>query len=155
TAAVVGGGNLYVFVRSGASWSLQQEIAGTGCSSIAVADSGILLCGQPDKTVGANAKQGSATIFARVSNTWTAQQTLTASDGTANSSFGARAAISGTTVAVAAPFGSFAAYVYVKSGASWVLQQEISVGVANGVALDGNTLAVAGAYDSYIFTRTG
>jgi cysteine-rich repeat protein len=102
---------------------------------------------------------------------------LLAYDAANSDEFGSSVAISGDTVVVGARYdddkgsNSGAAYVYVRSGSSWSLQQKLiaSDGAENdyfgsSVAIDGDTLVV-GAYDAdingagsgaaYVYTRSG
>jgi hypothetical protein len=96
----------------------------------------------------------------------TQQQKLTASDGGDDDKFGYSVAISGYTAVVGAPSAS-SAYVFVRGGTTWSLQQKLTAG--NGlfgwsVAIDGNTVVV-GAIENiganhdqgsvYVFVRNG
>ena len=114
-------------------------------------------------------ESGSAYIFVRSGTTWTEQQKLTASDGTASDWFGRSVSISGDTAIVGAH--SLSAYVFVRSGTSWTQQQKLTAsdGVAVGdsfgasVSISGDT-AIVGAYgdddkgtnsgSAYVFVRS-
>jgi len=84
--------------------------------------------------------------------------------------FGITAALDGDTAVVGATWAEYgAAYVYVRSGEDWTLQQKLGTSAANdlfgyGVALQGDTLAVSASMDTtssyqagsvYVFTRSG
>jgi hypothetical protein len=121
---------------------------------------------------------GSAYVFARSGTTWTQQQKLLATDGTASDSFGVSVSISGDTALVGAylddpPSGTDAgsAYVFVRSGTTWTEQQKLLApdGAAgdnfgNSVSVSGDT-ALLGAYkddgggadagSAYVFVRSG
>ncbi|MFI5307859.1 MAG: FG-GAP repeat protein [Polyangiales bacterium] len=102
------------------------------------------------------------------------QTKLLAPDGSANDHFGMAVAVSGDTAVIGAEGDSSkhgAAYVYLRNGQSWTLQQKlVAADGANGdefghaVAIDGNTVVV-GAYgdddnadlsgSAYVFVRSG
>jgi len=99
------------------------------------------------------------------------QGKLTASDGAAEDDFGLSVAISGSTAVVGAPIknsATGAAYVFVRSGSTWLQQAKLTAadGAAgdrfgSSVAIAKNTVAV-GAYfknsgtgAAYVFTRSG
>jgi uncharacterized repeat protein (TIGR01451 family) len=169
-------GAAYVFTRSGITWSQQQKL--TASDGVAGDEFGISVAISGDTAViGANGKasdQGAAYIFTRSGTTWSQQQKLTASDGTANDAFGYSVAISGGTAVIGAHGKASyqgAAYVFTRSGTTWSQQQKLTAsdGVAYdyfgySVAISGNT-AVVGAYEktvtysyqgaAYVFTRSG
>jgi hypothetical protein len=122
---------------------------------------------------------GVAYVYIRDGATWMLQQTLSASDDEteADDSFGFSVAISGDTIVVGAlgdcggGLLAGAAYVYVRTGTSWTLQQKLIASDATAfavlgmsVAISGDTI-VAGAYGdasagymtgaAYVFQRQG
>ena len=105
-----GQGAAYVFARTGTTWTLQQQLtAPDGASSdllgFSVSLSGdTALAGAPLDGVGAASGQGSVSIFTRTGTTWTFQQKLTASDGSASDYFGYAVSLSGETVLAGAPY---------------------------------------------------
>jgi hypothetical protein len=159
-----GAGSVYVFVRSGTTWSqqgprlLSSDIAGGDRVGSAVSVSGdTLLAGAEQKTVGSNPQQGAAYVFERSGTTWTQQGSrLVASDGADGEYFGWSVALAGDTAAVGAPFqpklsAEGAAYVFVRSGSTWTQSgPKLTAGTAESwlgfsVALSSNTLIVGGA----------
>jgi len=88
-------GSAYVYVRSGTTWTQQQKLlANDGAANDSFGNSvsvlgDTVLIGAAGDTNGTNPRQGSAYVFSRTGTTWTQQQKLTASDGTADDSFGA------------------------------------------------------------------
>ncbi len=83
---------------------------------------------------------------------WIQTAYLTASDGDANDLFGSSVAINGSTLIVGAPYHSVgsngeqgAAYVFVKSGGTWIQQAELTA--SDGAELDkfGTSVAVSGS----------
>jgi hypothetical protein len=178
-------GSAYVFTRSGTIWTLQQQLLATDGAANdrfgwGVAISGeTALVGANHRDVGTNADQGAAYVFTRSGTTWAQQQQLIASDGAAGDRFGYAVALVGETAVVGAPFDDVgtkadqgSATVFVRSGAVWTQQQQLTA--ADGginddfgyaVALDGE-LALIGAYwddvgsnanqgSADIFLRTG
>lgn len=125
-------GAAYVFVRTGTVWSQQAKLtASDGAAgdrfgtSVAISGETVVV-GAPNDTVGANAGQGSAYVFVRSGTTWTQQQMLTASDGSAGDDFGISVGLDGDTAIVGADLDDFmgqvdqgSAYVFVRSGTTW------------------------------------
>jgi hypothetical protein len=178
-------GAVYVFTRTAGVWTQRQKlISSDGAEGdmfgTAVALQGdTAMVGAQIRTVGSNAGQGVVYAFTRSGGVWTQQQVLTASDGAARDYFGSAIALDGDTavigqqqryegdVRVPTP-----AYVFVRSGGTWVQQAELTAadGGANdmfgwSVALSGET-ALIGAYQhdvggnvyqgaAYAFVRSG
>jgi hypothetical protein len=182
---VVEQGSVRVFVRSGSTWTLQATLtaadgvsADTFGSSVSLSGD-TLAVGVPLDDVGTVSNQGSVRIFVRSGTTWTAQQTLTASDGAANDQFGDVVSLDGDTLAVGVPeddvgtnSGQGSVRIFVRSGTTWTVQQTLTAsdGAAGdvfgaSVSLDGDTLAVGVPLDDVgtvtnkgsvrVFTRTG
>ena len=95
-------GSVYVFTRSGSSWTQQAKLtASDGASgdlfgySVAVSGDGstavIGAHGDDDRGI----DSGSAYVFTRSGSSWTQQAKLTASDGAASDLFGWSVAVSG------------------------------------------------------------
>jgi hypothetical protein len=151
--------------------------ANDGFGSVA-ASGDMIVVGASRDTVGANAQQGSASIFRRAAAGVTHEYHLVASDGIASDGFGNAVAADGDTVVVAASNarvsgnnGRGAVYVFVRSGATWTQQAKLvatdgaagdafgSAAVIDGdtilVGASGDDLAVADAGSAYVFTRSG
>lgn len=121
-----------------------------------------------------------AYVFVRQGSDWIQEQKLTASDG--GNGFGSSVAISSNTIVVGAwtywnQKYSGAAYVFVRSGTTWTLQQKLLPGTVYtpgaefgwSVAVSGDTIAVGDTYSpgaadqpwdifrgvAYIFVRQG
>ncbi len=180
----VGPGAVYVFVRSGLNWGLQQKIFAADAFSnmrfgLAVAVSGNTLLAGAESAAGNTGGTGAVYAFTRSGNVWTQQQKMIASDGAAGDRFGSAVAISGETALVGAAYANpgdindrGAAYVFVRQGTLWNQQQKLTAndGAASdnfgtAVALTGDT-AVIGADLAdvngvnaqgavYVFTRNG
>jgi hypothetical protein len=95
-------GSAYVFVRSGTTWTQQQQLTASdgangdyfGSSVSLSADGSIALVGAEENDVSGNSLQGSAYVFVRSWDTWVEQQQLTASDGAAWDYFGSSVSLS-------------------------------------------------------------
>ncbi len=175
-------GAVYVYVRSGGTWSLQQKLtAGDGAAQdwfgYAVALSGdTLVAGAFQDTIGTHSQQGSAYVFVRTGAVWSQLQKLTVQLGATGDHFGAAVAMSGETMVIGTnkPNGGTpgVAYVYVRSGATWVAQALLTAADVTGfdrfgtaVALSGNTALVGATADTiglnaqqgsvYVFVRNG
>ena len=171
-------GAVYVFARSGKTWSQQAELtaaAAGGDFGVSVAISGSTVM------VGAlgiekEFTRGAVYVFVRSGKTWSQQAKLTAPHGSTNDSFGYSVAISGSTVVVSAPGGAHnrgAVYAFVRSGKTWSQQAELTaVGAAadddfgQSVAISGSRVAVGAVFTSsptgtpnvgaaYVFVRSG
>jgi len=108
-------GSAYVFTRSGITWTEQQKL--TAIDGAAYDDFGISVAISGDTavvsadcdSVGANAGQGSAYVFARSGSTWSQQAKLTAADGATDDEFGYSVSTSSTTAVVGAAFNDVGA----------------------------------------------
>jgi uncharacterized repeat protein (TIGR01451 family) len=150
--ATVGGTNAgaaYVFVRSGTTWTQQQELLaadGQGFDDFGISvslslDTAVIGARLDDNAGGTNA--GAAYVFVRSGTTWTEQQKILAPDGLPNDNFGWTVSVSGDTAVIGAMqddnaggTDAGAAYVFVRSGTTWTPQQKL-------LASDG------GAYDEF------
>ena len=118
-------GAAYVFVRTGVTWSQQQELTASDAASgdwfgYSVSVSGdTAVVGAPQQV---SLGKGAAYVFVRSGANFSQQQKLTASDGAAGDLFGGSVAVSGDTAVVGAPEflstpeGKGAAYAFVRSG---------------------------------------
>ena len=120
-----------------------------------------------------------ALIFTKQDGEWIFQQKLTASDATANDWFGRSVSLSsdGTTVLICADGNSSyrgAAYIFTRSGTTWIQQAKLTAsdgansdlfGNSVSISSDGNTVLVGAVFadpsgksdagEAYIFTRSG
>jgi hypothetical protein len=142
-------GAAYVFVRSGTTWSQQRELtASDGADNdtfgfpVSISGSTVLVGAQ-----GHDDYTGSAYIFVRSGKTWSQQTELTASDGADNDNFGVSVAVSGNT-ALLGSLGNNddtgAAYVFVRSGATWSQQAELTASDGYDNATFGEDVALSG-----------
>ncbi len=202
-------GAAYVFTRSGGVWSQQQKLVASGTNArmgtdlfgTSVVISGETLVagayGQDYDAAGADPRElaGAAYSFRYSGGVWTQEQKLTGSGlvHDRSSRFGHSLHLSedGSTLVIGAlndgldGVGNYvrntgAAYVYVKQGGRWVLQQKLVASGTNArmesdqfgisVAISGDTIVVGASYQgydasganslsqagaAYVFTRSG
>lgn len=146
--------------------------------SIAVSGNTAII-GAYNESHGATNDEGAAYIFIKSGGQWVFQQKLIAPDGVFADEFGFSVAISGNTAVVGAPKNKVgsnneqgSAYVFVRSGTTWSIQQKLTAGdgatndqFGYSVGIDGNRIIVGahravinhatGAGAVYIFNRTG
>ncbi len=160
-------GSAYVFVTTGTTWTQQQKLTAADGAiydffGFSVAISGNTAVVGTLQNVGANAQQGSAYVFVRSGTTWTQQQKLLASDGSADASFGGSVAILGDRAIIGA-FGAAtganthqgSAYIFNRTGTVWTQQQKLLAndGAMNaafgaGVALSADTIVIGAMTDT-------
>lgn len=156
-------GVAYVYVRTNAQWTQQQRIIASDYSSsdnfgTSVAISGdTLLIGAPYH-FGAASSSGQAYVYQRSGSFWGEQAKLTATGAAASDYFGRSVGVDVDTAIVGAPgvdltgqTDAGAAFVFLRTGTSWALQQKLTAADAlasdafgSAVAVSGN-LAIVGA----------
>ncbi len=176
-----GQGAAYVFTASGSTWTQQAKLtASDGVSGdqfgLSVSLSGTTaVAGAP----GRSGRQGAAYVFVSSGTSWTQQGKLTATDGASGDRLGASVSVSGDIVLAGAPVknclfscgtaqaGGFGlAYVFARSGSSWIQQAELSSSDGGGafggsVAVSGNTAVVGEIANvqlvgaAFVFVRSG
>ncbi|MFC1707362.1 Ig-like domain-containing protein [Planctomycetota bacterium] len=171
-----GSGSAYVFVGSGSSWSLQQKLTAEdggashefGCTVSVSGDLAVIGARHHNEVA---SQAGAAYLFVREGVTWSERLKLTANDAAGGDKFGYSVGVSGETVLVGAHGDASspgAAYVFVRSGASWSQQQKLSasdgvagdklgwcVSVAGDTALVGANGDDSGRGAAYVFVRSG
>lgn len=128
-----GKGTVYVYVRNGASWSLQQTITASDRADYDAFGMSVAVLGET-LIVGAsekNSNTGAAYVFTKSSPTasWTEQQKLTASDAGASDRFGSSVMVYEDVAVIGAPNKSTntgAVYVFTRSGTTWTQQQKLT-----------------------------
>jgi len=153
-------GSVYVFVRSGTTWSEQAKLTASDATaddqfgwSVALSGDTAVVGARVDDVGGQNS--GSAYVFVRSGTTWSQQAKLTASDAAADDFFGASVALSGGIAVVGAKQNddagqnSGSAYVFARSGTGWTEQAKLTASDAafggsfgSSVALSGETAVV-------------
>ena len=149
------GGAVYVYVRDGHTWSLQQKLFASdranfdqfGIAVDVVGDT-IVVGAHGDNDEGF--QTGAVYVFRRNGTTWTEEQKLKASDAAPDSAFGSSVALSEQTIAIGAPsessgaLSSGAVYVFVNDGTSWQQQGNIKANSAMNNQQLGSTVSVSG-----------
>jgi uncharacterized repeat protein (TIGR01451 family) len=171
TAPELRPGAVYVYVRSGVTWTFQAELSASSpftgppleTFGGAVAVSGDTLVASAVAGFNSpNPNPGSALVFVRSGGLWTLQQEVFAGDGAATDQFGTALALAGDTLLVGAPGrtggpaespATRAAYVFDRAATSWSLSAKLYSDAADdqfggAVALAGDT-AVVGAYADF------
>lgn len=174
-------GAAYVFERSPGGWIEEQRLLASdiACRSAfgdAVDISGdTIAIGSSQHDGGSfstNCNGGAVYIFTRTGSAWVEQQILRPGDSDCGQWFGSALAIEGDTLVVGAPrddeFGTLsgAAYVFVKTGGTWVEREKLRStnerifdGFGSSVAICGDLLVVgaqgAGPQgEAYVFERS-
>ncbi len=159
-------GSVYVFTRSGSTWSQQAKLTGDNGSSSpqlgwAVALSGdTVLAGAPMEDSAAGTNAGAAYVFTRSGNSWSRQTKITTGDG-AFAQFGYSVALLNNTALIGANldnivfFDEGAAYVFVRVGSIWNQQAKLTQNIdesfqefGHSVALSGGTAMVGAPFNS-------
>lgn len=149
-------GQVYVYVRSGGTWTEQQKLiasdgaGGDGFGQALALSDDTAVIGAPNKQLGIRKDCGQVYIYGRSGNTWTEQQKLIASDGTTNGLFGSEIALSGSLAFISADQAASQSphqgqvYVYTRAGSTWTEQQKLTK--PNGASFDyfGYAIAVSG-----------
>jgi hypothetical protein len=174
-----GEGVAYVYILSGDTWTLQQELPDPGQSRSDSFGYSVSLSGNT-AVIGAYGSNGNAQdsgvayVFIRNGTVWTQQAELISGDGATSDEFGYSVSVSGNTAIVGAPEKNNyagAAYAFVRNGSTWMPQQEwpdpgtgedrfgFSVSVGGTTALIGantttvNSHILAGA--AYVSVQSG
>ena len=185
TAAGLGAGSAYVFVRDGSSWTQQAQLFASSAApqdqfavSVAIDGDTVIAGANFDDTSG-GPDSGSASNYVRSGATWPLQAQLLPTDGATFDRFGWSVSIDGDT-AVVGTFGDDTsggyeagrAYVFVRSGTIWAQQALLEAPDARerdyfgyAVAVSGDTAVVSSRRDgtvgglvagrAYVFVRNG
>ena len=171
-------------------WVQQQKLIGSdgladdvfGGSVALSGDGNTALVGAPAANVDGRSNQGAAYVFIRSGASWIQQAKLTADDGAADDRFGGSVALSqdGNTALIGAVEADVsgrpnqgAAYIFTRSGASWIRQAKLTAddGAAGdwfgrvALSADGLTALVGASIArvngqvnqgaAYVFVRSG
>ena len=185
--ATVGGnseqGAAYVFTESGSAWTQVAKLTASDGAADDSFGSSVSISGNT-LVVGAqgapgNGEQGAAYVFTEPGSGWAGNLTqtakLTASDGTADDSFGSSVSISGNTLVVGADGATVdgnaqgAAYVFTESGSAWTQVAKLTASDSAAsffgwsVSISGNTVVIGAPYatvggnseqgTAYVFTE--
>jgi uncharacterized repeat protein (TIGR01451 family) len=149
-------GAVYVFARSGSTWSQQQKLLSTDLAaqdyfgtSVAI-EGDTTLVGAPGDDTGV-AGSGSAYVFTRTGVVWTQQQKLLPSNAASGDWFASAIGLSGTVAVVSAPAAdspnasdSGKVVVFEAVGGVWTQTATLVSPTPQTYARFGNTIAVSG-----------
>jgi predicted NBD/HSP70 family sugar kinase len=165
-------GAVYIYTRSGTTWTQQAQLhssdAGNfdflGTSVALSSDGNLCVTGAEGDNNTGGTDAGSVYVFTRSGATWTQQARLQAADAEASDRFGYSVALSsdGNTCAIGAMAdsnsgGNFAgsAYVFTRSGSTWVQQTRLQAadaaandqfGFCVALSSTGRTISVGAPY---------
>jgi hypothetical protein len=160
-------GAVYVFTRSGTTWTQQAKLLASdaassdtfGFSSPTSADGSTALIGAYLEDTSPNTNNGAAYVFTRSGTTWTQQAKLIASDAASNDNFGLSVDISsnGSTALIGAPYESTspntnngAVYLFTRSGTTWTERQKIVSEDATSSYLFGGVVSISGDGSTFV-----
>ena len=150
-------GSVYIFYRSGTTWTQQDKLtASDGASydcfgrSVSISGDYAIVGAHRDDDNGSDS--GSAYIFYRSGTTWIQQDKLAASDGAESDYFGISVSISGDYAIVGAHrdddngSDSGSAYIFYRSGTTWIQQDKLTA--SDGAESDyfGIPVSISGDY---------
>ena len=165
-----GVGAVHVFTRTSGVWTLQQTLTPAGGASgdlfgwsVAISTDTIVVGAPHRDSPGAN--QGAGYVFFRTGGSWNPQGVLTGNDSAAGDLFGWSVDVHLDTAVVGAKDDNGAigsAYVFVRNAGSWSQQQKLTASdgiagdeIGHAVAVDGDTVLVAGDWQSPPTTERG
>jgi hypothetical protein len=156
---VIDQGSASIYQFNGSSWVLMQKLTdATGSTddyfgySVSISGNYAIVGAYADD-VGANADQGSVSIYQYNGTAWVLMQKITEAAGSVNDDFGFAVSLSGSYAVVTVPGDEVgantdqgSANIYQLSGGNWVLMQKITD--PNGSASDflGSSVSVSGNY---------
>ena len=147
-------GSAYIFMRNGSSWIEQAKLTASDAAAGDEFGGSVSISGDY-AVVGAVADDdfsGSAYIFMRNGSSWIEQAKLTASDAAAGDEFGRSVSISGDYAVVGAArdddagFASGSAYIFMRSGSSWIEQAKLTASGAAAGDEFGRSVSISGDY---------
>ena len=176
-----GVGSVYVFNRSGSTWSQQAKIAPSignaanmaGAGQLSISDAGDYIAfGAPLENAGGQSSGGKAYIYTRSGTSWSEQASFTSSDVAAIDRFGYSIAINSdaTYVVVGAYLddetvsNSGSAYIFTRSGTSWSQQAKINgsapsatavFGISSDISSDGKYVLIGARSGQVSSVETG
>jgi hypothetical protein len=148
-------GAAYIFEKSGGVWTETAKLVASDAEasdnfgkSVAVSGNVAIVGANGEDTGGAGA--GAAYIFEKSGGVWTETEKLVASDAEAGDGFGYSVSVSGNVAIVGAYLedtggsNAGAAYIYEKSGGTWIQTKKLIAGNAETFDLFGRSVSVSG-----------
>jgi lipopolysaccharide export system protein LptA len=173
-------GWVFVMVRSGTTWTQQQVLTASDGAPFDRFGSKVLISGDTLFVTagGDDSSRGSVYVYQRIGTTWVQQPKILAPDGVSLDIFGTDISLSGDTLVVGASgdsgplTGQGSAYVFVRSGTTWLFQQRLvasdaeqNAAFGSQVAISGETISISAPRDdvgtnidqgsAYAFVRSG
>lgn len=149
-------GAVYVFTRSGSTWTQQQKLTASDSTASANLGSAVSVASDGNTAIIGAEGVSAAYVFTRSGSTWTQAQKLT--NSSAAPSFGGQVAVVGSRAIVGAiaPEGTGVLYIYTGSGGSWTQEQSLIPSTTNTRSYFGRSfslgtslyLAVGGAEEN-------
>jgi hypothetical protein len=145
-------GAVYVYERSGATWTEQAILPEAGWSVAVSGDT--FVAGSPYAGDGVTTETGTARVFVRSGATWSEQAELAAVEPAGGDRFGAAVAIDGDAIVVGAPQDGYrglpgACHSFTRTGGTWSAATRFTTSVTPlrrefgaSVALDGGKVVV-------------
>ncbi len=147
-------GSAYIYERNGSTWVQEQKLTASDGAPGDWFGSAVSISGDY-AAVGAykkNSGTGAVYIFKRDGSTWVQEQKLTASDGWDWDEFGRSVSIEDENVIIGAPsdddYGYFSgsAYIFRKTGSSWIEEQKLTNSGGTEGDLFGRSVCISGEY---------
>ena len=161
-------GAAYIFQFNDSTWTEYQKLTASDSTQMDLKFGSAVSLSENIAIIGAsgyNNDQGGAYIFEFDGSTWTEDQRLTASDGTALNYFGSSVSIYGNKAIVGAPYHPVnpgSAYIFESNGNIWNQIQKLSASdgfvnnlFGNAVTISRNTVIVGARYDDDYGIRSG
>lgn len=159
-ASAVGAGTVIVFLRTGATWSIEARLAPTaptadetfGASIAAGADGSRAIVGSPGAyAMGVSA--GVTRVFARSGTSWAEEATLVASGSADYTNFGTSVGLDATASRAVIGSQSAGARVFSRTGTAW--SEEATLALAPPRDRDGAAIAISGDGARVLFGAPG
>ena len=166
-------GSAYIFIREDGLWQEQAKLiasdggAGDNFGNSVSISGDYAIVGAP-KGSGGYFLQGAAYIFVRSGNAWVQQAKINSSDGIIGETFGTSVSINGDYAIIGNPNAGVvyanqgAAYVFTRTGSSWLQQAKLTYagGQYNdyfgfSVSISGNYAIIGAPYFDWFFTNQG
>ena len=149
-------GKAYVFKRTNTTWAQESALfADDGAIgdlfgfSVSISGDYVIVSSHLHNSNGNN-NQGKAYIFKRTDTSWAQEATLLANDGLSNDQFSASVSISGDYAIIGSYlhdingiFGIGKAYVFRRSGTSWIQEEALVAGDGEGGSNFGLSVAIS------------
>ncbi|MCR9233463.1 MAG: dockerin type I domain-containing protein [bacterium] len=165
-------GAVYVFSRTGSTWSEVQKLTASNAAvldrfgtAVAIQNGTIFVSAIEAQTSGTSPQSGAVYIFHQNAGSWQEAQILSAPDGENNDTFGSDLHVQGNYLGVIAAGDDElkgSAYLFVNRGGTWEFQQKLTPPESDdadrsvsSIRISGTTLAIGGRYSDGNVTDSG